>query len=206
MTARALLFAALFFAACSGPSAPADGARGCESDADCDDGRFCTGQERCAPDDARADSSGCVDGTPPCLGVCDEDIDECPVCGAAADLDGDGHAAILCGGDDCDDDDPDRFPGNPEVCDVAAHDEDCDSTTFGERDQDRDGYFARACCNVTPGGTPSSTVSSQSLSSVSHASPSPGLTPAFVSSQSLPHARPSGATLQHARAKYPSRS
>jgi deoxyribonuclease I len=50
------------------------------------------------------------------------------------DVDGDGFVALSCGGDDCDDLDPDRHPGAPERCngldddcDGAAHfeDEDC---------------------------------------------------------------------------------
>ncbi len=54
----------------------------CAIDDDCDDGLYCNGSERCAPDEPEADpSTGCVAGRPPtcgapegsCLvGVCDE--------------------------------------------------------------------------------------------------------------------------------------
>jgi hypothetical protein len=68
------------------------------------------------------------------------------------DLDGDGHAEITCGGDDCDDDDSARYPGNTEVCDAAGHDEDCDDTTFGI-DGDGDDFVSTACCNTQTDGT-----------------------------------------------------
>src|SRR5262245_15569125 len=65
------------------------------------------------------------------------------------DADGDGHADINCprtnvsiGGDDCDDHDGRRFPGNAEVADFIGRDEDCDPTTFSNaalHDGDRDG-------------------------------------------------------------------
>jgi hypothetical protein len=42
------------------------------------------------------------------------------------DLDGDGHDALACGGDDCDDDDDALHAGATEVCDAADVDEDCD--------------------------------------------------------------------------------
>ncbi|MCB2181198.1 MAG: thrombospondin type 3 repeat-containing protein [Desulfobulbaceae bacterium] len=45
------------------------------------------------------------------------------------DLDGDGHTSLAsCGGtkDDCDDNDPDNFPGNPETCDNS--DNNCDGS------------------------------------------------------------------------------
>ncbi len=80
-----------------------------------------------------------------------EDTADCaldPVC--YCDQDGDGHdkrsadSAGICGGNDCDDGDADRFPGNPEVCDGL--DNDCNgsvddglmSTWYA--DADADGY------------------------------------------------------------------
>ncbi len=70
-------------------------------------------------------------------------------CEVTRDADGDGALAIECGGDDCDDSDPGRFPTNIEVCDAANLDEDCDPETFGERDVDGDGFFDARCCNGT---------------------------------------------------------
>lgn len=71
----------------------------------------------------------------------------------AQDADGDGHDAVAAGGDDCDDSDPSRFPGNAEIADEDFHDEDCDPTTFGERDRDGDGFTDAAVCNRAPSGT-----------------------------------------------------
>ncbi|MBO6939199.1 MAG: putative metal-binding motif-containing protein [Deltaproteobacteria bacterium] len=124
--------------------------RGCLSDADCDDGVFCNGVEECAGASAGAIGT-CNPGTPPCVGACDEvtrtcDDTSCP------DLDMDGFADIRCGGDDCDDDDPDAYPGNTEVCDSEGHDEDCDPDTFGA-DDDEDGYQSDECCNGDRCGT-----------------------------------------------------
>jgi len=68
------------------------------------------------------------------------------------DADGDGSHSLARGGDDCDDADPDRFPGNVEVADYDNHDEDCDYTTFGKRDTDGDGYFDAAACNIDDQG------------------------------------------------------
>lgn len=151
----------LLFAACGGEPQPpdaagpgGDGASVCADDAACSDGRFCNGEERCAPDDPDADAAGCVRGTAPCeaSATCDEAADRCETECANPDADGDGRLAIRCGGDDCDDADPERFPGNSEVCDPDDHDEDCDPTTFGERDGDGDGFFDAACCNASSAG------------------------------------------------------
>jgi hypothetical protein len=49
----------------------------CKSDSDCDDGRTCSGHERCAPRAPDADARGCVKGTPvvcPVNQVCGEGV------------------------------------------------------------------------------------------------------------------------------------
>jgi len=60
--------------------------------------------------------------------------------GERFDMDGDGHRAIDAGGDDCDDKDATRFPGNVEKMDANGHDEDCDCN-FELVDKDRDGHY-----------------------------------------------------------------
>ncbi len=109
----------------------------------CDDGLFCNGSERCV-------EGACEGGVAPCLAgqVCDEASDVCRTECTTPDADGDGANAIECGGADCDDSDPNRFPGNEEVCDADRHDEDCDPNTVGP-DLDGDGYASIACCNDT---------------------------------------------------------
>ncbi len=114
---------------------------GCATDVDCDDGVFCNGEELC--------SMGiCTPGVEPCAaGMCMEAMDMCADVCADPDADGDGVDRIECGGDDCDDEDANRFPGNPEICDTEGVDEDCDPTTVGDRDVDGDGHIDSACCN-----------------------------------------------------------
>jgi hypothetical protein len=60
--------------------------------------------------------------------------------GRDMDADGDGSIAVRFRGDDCDDNDPERYPGNFEVGDFEGHDEDCDPVSIGTRDEDGDGY------------------------------------------------------------------
>lgn len=75
-----------------------------------------------------------------------------PVTAFAIDADGDGHASYADGGDDCDDYNPDRYPGNVEVCDYLNQDEDCDFTTGGFRDADGDGFGSDDCYNIDNDG------------------------------------------------------
>ena len=127
----------------------------CVTDADCDDGAFCNGSEFCAAP-TKDNPRGCVAGGYPCSVsmACVEATRSC-TCVGVGDADGDGHDGIDCGGDDCDDADPSRYPGNPEVCDSAGHDEDCNLATlganggFGAADQDGDGFAGNACCNLS---------------------------------------------------------
>tara|TARA_B100001750_G_scaffold200104_1_gene174128 strand:+ start:389 stop:1747 length:1359 start_codon:yes stop_codon:yes gene_type:complete len=146
----------LLLAACGddgNPTAsPEDGGVSCASNLECDDGLFCNGAETCDPADPAASPLGCVAGeAPPCAGACDETADTCPGGCTDPDMDRDGVDSVACGGDDCDDADPNRFPGNAEVCDEAGHDEDCDPTTLGF-DLDGDGFVSTRCCNVTDAG------------------------------------------------------
>ncbi|MFK7989268.1 MAG: putative metal-binding motif-containing protein [Sandaracinaceae bacterium] len=137
-----------------GGQTDAGGAR-CASNRDCGDGVYCNGEETCEPGRDGADAQGCVAASAPCSDgeMCDEPRERCVVVGCETpDVDGDGSLRIDCGGDDCDDADGNRFPGNVEVCDPHAHDEDCDPSTFGFRDADRDGYLDAACCNVDDEG------------------------------------------------------
>lgn len=133
--------------ATSGDGGTDSGGMLCAADRDCNDGLFCNGDETCAPGAPGSGVDGCVAGTAPCAdSSCDEGTNTCS-CGADSDADGDGHDSIACGGDDCDDADPNRYPGNEEVCDAEGHDEDCDPTTVGGTDADADGYVDAACCN-----------------------------------------------------------
>lgn len=98
----------------------------CGNEGECANGLFFDGTERCDPADMRADARGCVPGMPFGCGageVCDEIAGACaPAC--STDRDGDSSISMACGGDDCDDDNPSNFPGNPETCD--GRDNDCD--------------------------------------------------------------------------------
>ena len=119
----------------------------CERDRDCDDGLVCNGEETCV-------DGMCEDGEPiecdgaGCESECDEDAGGC----VAADEDRDGFGDARCGGDDCDDDNSNRYPGNTEVCDDDGVDEDCDPNTFGEKDSDGDGSVDEACFNTDEDG------------------------------------------------------
>lgn len=122
---------------------------------DCSDAVFCNGRELCDPQHLVANREGCVSasrGPRTADTICDEIGATCgEVCGEDPDQDDDGHDSIACGGDDCDDDAANRFPGNPEVCDADHVDEDCDVKTFGD-DDDGDGFAGSECCNRRASG------------------------------------------------------
>ncbi|MBI3440091.1 MAG: putative metal-binding motif-containing protein [Proteobacteria bacterium] len=63
------------------------------------------------------------------------------------DCDGDGHSYYADHGDDCDDNNAQRYPGNSEVAD-AGIDQDCNPRTFGVRDADHDGYIDQNVYNI----------------------------------------------------------
>ncbi len=157
--------------ACTSPAGGTDGGRDvepsgdgtdtgqptqCVTDGDCSDHVFCNGVERCSPGAQGASAAGCLAATSgPCTASqrCVEGTQICEArCDVALDGDGDGHRAVACGGDDCDDGDDNRFPGNAEVCDSAGHDEDCEVTSFGFRDGDMDLYVDSHCCNTDAAG------------------------------------------------------
>jgi hypothetical protein len=123
-------------------------AQPCSTDVDCDNGLFCDGVEICV-------GGSCGSGVSPCTppDVCNDVTDRCESSCPRPDADGDGSIRMGCGGDDCDDTDARRFPGNVEVCDAENLDEDCDSDTFGDRDQDGDGFIDAQCCNQASDGT-----------------------------------------------------
>ena len=97
----------------SGRDGGMDASAVCTSAAQCDDGVFCNGAERCAPTDPSADAQGCLGpAAPACMPdqTCDETASEClSECDVNADADGDGSRAMACGGDDCDDSDTASF-------------------------------------------------------------------------------------------------
>ncbi len=127
----------------------------CTRNGVCDDGVYCNGEERCESGRCVAgDPVSCDDAVACTADTCDETTWTCRHAGP--DADSDGHADAACVdatgrplGDDCDDSDATRHPGAEEVCDSDGVDEDCDPSTVGGRDDDRDGGISSACCNVT---------------------------------------------------------
>lgn len=130
-------------------------ARACFTDPDCDDGIWCNGVESCVEGLCSRTARTCDDGIACTRDFCNENMHACIA--QAPDEDGDGFGDATCVdasgthlGGDCDDGDPNVYPGNPEICD--AFDQDCDPTTIGGGDTDHDGAVPIACCNPLPSG------------------------------------------------------
>ncbi|MFO0685430.1 MAG: putative metal-binding motif-containing protein [Sandaracinus sp.] len=130
----------------------------CSTATDCDDGLFCNGAESCTAGRCVAGApQRCDDGISCTVDACSEELRTCLHRAPDSDGDGSGDASCLdetgtALGDDCDDTDGNRFPGNAEVCDPAHHDEDCVATTYGAIDADGDGFESDQCCNGTACG------------------------------------------------------
>ena len=123
----------------------------CVTHADCIDDLYCTDRERCVDGRCTFQATFCDDGIACTTDTCSEAARRCENVGP--DVDGDGSRDANCYdyrgvplGDDCDDTDSTRKPGNLEVCDTMGRDEDCDLSTFGGIDSDNDGYESSACC------------------------------------------------------------
>ncbi len=129
----------------------------CDEDSECDDGVFCNGEETCRDGFCRQGTRvDCDDDIECTIDRCSESEGRCE--NALPDKDEDGSADASCtdadgrSGDDCDDENADRYPGNVEVCDPDHVDEDCDPTTYGFRDSDNDGFRDAQCCNEQEDG------------------------------------------------------
>jgi len=141
----------------------------CKDDADCDTGDLCQGKGTCEGGTCDfADAVNCNDQITCTIDSCDSKTGECSH--RAPDRDGDGSADAACKdakgeslGTDCDDEDAGRFPENAEVCTLQfigsnvqgigdGKDEDCDTSTFGSRDRDDDGYVDSECYNTDEKG------------------------------------------------------
>lgn len=130
-------------AAGSGGTSGAGGSSGAPADpgckVHCDDAVFCNGLELCAPNEPTADADGCMKVPPKCQAgqSCDEGMLRCVTdCAKIADADGDGHDAVDCGGEDCDDAIGQINPDAVDLCN--GFDDDCSGAVD-------DGLAAFAC-------------------------------------------------------------
>ena len=112
----------------------------CTDDDDCDNGIFCDGEETCDDDGEcqPGEEPDCEDGEECTTNFCDTDSDTCD--SRPKDEDDDGYIDEECDGTDCDDDNPDIYPGADRAC---GDDHDCD--TIVDDDSDEDGRVWDAC-------------------------------------------------------------
>src|SRR5437762_500757 len=106
------LLALTAVAGCSSSSiSPFSGGGDAGACGSCPAGQFCLGT-RCVAGKPCASDADCRDGDACHAGPhCDPPTSICIY--TLLDKDGDGHPPPVCGGDDCDDSDPTRFPGAP---------------------------------------------------------------------------------------------
>lgn len=125
-----LLVACLGCGARAGLNVPEPEDVACDTAADCDNGLYCDGLERC--NDHRcvpAEAGPCPRVDDPCLVArCEETTRQCSSAPRTEDRDRDGHREAQAGlasrcGDDCDDRDPAVHPGQAERCN--GRDDDC---------------------------------------------------------------------------------
>jgi len=113
----------------------------CLSDADCSNGLFCDGEERCIEGwCAPGTTVTCDDGNDCTTDICSEEEGGCVF--MDRDEDRDGFIDEACGGTDCDDTRDDIYPGAPEGCE-EGEDRDCSGTP--DIDDDLDGFLDMRC-------------------------------------------------------------
>jgi alpha-tubulin suppressor-like RCC1 family protein len=138
------------------PPEPAPGVvcYGSDDSARCDDGLYCNGVELCRP--RILGGSDLWVCKAPLQGPCgSQPCDEVKHCDCSnPDEDGDDYFIAGCTNDpekvDCDDDDGNRNPAREEKCDLEnpEYDEDCNDRSYGDKDDDDDGYVDDRCANV----------------------------------------------------------